>query len=168
MSKLAFEVTETLERLHQKPDFGLRIQALFAHALLRLGWVVREVKSSDHPDITAEAGQTKLKFEIEVLSIPYQVKEDDVKALRPKIGWGGYLALLDCGPPLCWFLLPYDAIKKQVSKSLHKPEIKRLSEPQFSKKCSEVFCSLLYENKERLENLTFPLLKEWAVNGKVI
>jgi len=171
LSQSLFEATEILRGLHRKvgsPDFELRVQALFAHILLRLGWSVRQLNHPGHPDVLVETSHGMLKFEVEVLSqAPYQVKEDDLEALRAKtVGWCGYLALLDCGPPLLWLVLPYEVVQGQAGKSLHKPEIKRLSAPQLSSKCTEEFCSLLCLNKQKLENLTFSLLRKWALDGK--
>lgn len=52
--------------------FGLVVQGLFAHVLLRLGGMVLDVKNPGHPDISAVLGGQLYNIEVETTT-----KEDD-------------------------------------------------------------------------------------------
>ena len=60
--------SECLQRIRAGTDasgFGYKIQALAAHVLVRLGYRVKEVNSSGHPDIAAARNGREFRFEIE-------------------------------------------------------------------------------------------------------
>lgn len=171
LNELGFEassIIRVLQRELNSAEFGLRIQGLFAHALIRLGAHIIDIRHSDHPDLIVDLGRKKWQVEVEVLgSLVYRVKADDLKSIRPRGSeWYGFLSLLDCGPPLSWLLLRYETLS-QFNDTVHIARLRIFSD-SLSLECTDLFASLIIENKRRLRNLSFPLLKEWALAGQGI
>ena len=172
MNDLNFEVAGILKELLKKvgpSEFGLRIQGLFAHTLISLGFRILEIKHPGRPDIIADKGLQKFKFEVKVLRFPYFVNSEDIRSLYPLTSMEeGFLALLDCGPPIYWFLLPVQVLSKRLGEALYVFQIRMLANISLSQHCTDQFSSLIHRNKYKLENLFFPLLKKKALNGKGI
>lgn len=173
MNDQTFEVHTILERLRQEcgiSEFGFRVQALFAHALISIGASILECRQQGHPDIIADTGIEKWKFEVTVIGqIPYKIDIEDLKSLRPcQSGCLGFLALLDSGPPICWLILPHNILGKEIYKALHIMQIRRLADSRLSLICTDHFASLVIRNQYRIENLSFGLLRQWALEGRCI
>lgn len=165
-NSLTFKATSLLKEIQKRGDFGLLVQGLFAHTLLRLGARIQDIKPQGHPDLICTIRGENWKVEVAVMNIPYFIDAKDLEGIQPRgSGWRGFLALLYCGPPLWWLLLPYEAIWKRSGQRLYPLELKILSDHYLSSQCSECFSLLLLENQERLENLGFTLLREWALAG---
>ena len=68
MSQSAYEATKLLVNFRRgvgDSKFGLVVQAMFAHVLLRLGGNVLDVKNPGHPDIRAMLGGELYNIEVE-------------------------------------------------------------------------------------------------------
>lgn len=151
-------------------EFGLRIQGLLAHTLIRLGVKILEVKSQGHPDIVGEVENTLIKLEVEVAvgrEGKRLIKEEDLEAIKPYTkGETGYLAILDCGLMLRWFLIDYSRLKWRCSEFLLMTTLQALSNARFSLTCTEEFFSMILSNAEQLPNFTFSLLRDRALKGE--
>lgn len=172
MNRLSFEafsVISELKREANPPEFGLRLQGLFAHTLIRMGARILDIRPQGHPDIIADMGGEKWQFEVELIgSHTYQVKEDDLEGIRPRgPEWRGFLALLDCCPFLSWLVLRYKVLVRVGNGRLPIALLRIRSDP-ISSRCTKQFCSLVIENKDRLRNLNFHLLRQWALSGQSI
>ena len=79
--------------------FGLVVQALFAHVLLRLGGNVLDVKNPGHPDIRAVLAGQMYNIEVETAgrkTLPRQLEQGDLDVLQVR-GDGGTRLLLCIG-----------------------------------------------------------------------
>ena len=145
-------------------EFGYRIQALLAHTLMRLGAQIVELNPQGHPDIVVSLNGV---YPVEVEAAPsiarsHVIKSDDIDSTsgpdRP-----GYLAVLDCALPLAWIVLPHERLKRRGSGPVHLVTLRAMADTELSSLCTQEFAKLLIDNRERLLNLTFHLLRDRAL-----
>ena len=102
--------------------FGLVVQALFAHVLLRLGGKVLAINSPGHPDISAVLGGELFSIEVETATrktIPRHLEPGDLKVLQvSREGERGYFCVLDTGPPLAWLCVDVASLRQRASGKL--------------------------------------------------
>jgi len=150
-------------------DFGLRIQGLFAHVLIRIGIKIIDVNSQGHPDIVGEVENRRIRIEVEAAVERGRkriIKEDDIEAIKPNNkNENGYFAVLDCGLPPKWLLIDYQRLKWRIFESLPIITLKSLSDKDFSSRCTEQFFNLVL-NTKRLYGLTFTILRAKALKGE--
>jgi len=170
LGNLAFIAASILQKLYEKvgEEFGLRIQGLFAHTLISMGVQVLDCKPQGHPDIIADTGTERWKFEVTfVRNFPYKLDTADINSIHPRSeAQRGFLAILDAGPPVRWICLPYEVISKKLGSGLYSTQLLRIADSRFSSECTNSFASLLIRNEYRLNSLSFHLLKQWAMEGK--
>ena len=95
---VSVDATDCIERIRTSvtaTEFGLKIQAVAAHVLLRLDYRITEVNQPGHPDITAIRDGTEYRFEVEAEFIrptPRKLTEADFASLVGIPGAVGYYA----------------------------------------------------------------------------
>ena len=71
-------------------EFGYRLQALFAHILLRLSARVVEINAKGHPDIRAVLGDRELLIQLKTCSHSsaatiFEITREDVSGITVKV-----------------------------------------------------------------------------------
>lgn len=150
-------------------EFGYRIQGFLAHVLMRLGAHVVELNAQGHPDLVVNLDG---RIPIEVEAAPalvriHTVKCEDIDAIQGTEK-SGYLAVLDCALPLSWIMLGHEQLKRHGPGSVSLVTLRAMSENEFSSLCTEEFIRLITENRDRLLNLTFHLMRERALRGQSV
>lgn len=154
-------------------EFGYRVQALFAHVLLRLGAKILEINAQGHPDIKAQLADRLLLIQVKSVlhgsrSSMFQLTEGDLRGIEPGQRSEGYLALLDCAEPIEWILEPYNQLRRYLSRSAHITSLRAEQEEVFSRECTEEFVEMVLGLEKRLPNLTYRLLVDRALAGRVL
>lgn len=154
-------------------EFGYRMQGLFAHVLLRLGWYIIEVKSKGHPDIRARLGdheclvQTKSAMH-RAANSTIAMSPEDIKGVTELGRRTGWFAVLDCAFPVQWVVVNGSRAVALLGKRLPLALLRANSDIRFSSDCSRQFHQILAENGERLTTLTYALLCSRALKGDVV
>lgn len=155
-------------------DFGYRVQALFAHTLLRLGAVVQEINQQGHPDIKAELdGQSLL---IQVKSVSHNsapcsllIHQADLAGIRPSSErQAGYFAILDCATPPAWIMVHYNDIPTHSTQPVNMETLRSCANRDFSRECTDEFTDMVLANKDKLHLLNYRILCSRALSGKVL
>ena len=155
-------------------DFGYRIQALFAHALLRLGAVIQEINQQGHPDIRAGLGDRSLLVQVKSVShnnapCSPAIQEPDLAGIRPSSGREtGYFAVLDCAAPPAWIMVGYEGMPKDCSKPLNMEALRARANKNFSRECTDAFTEMILANKEKLHLLNYQTLCRRALRGEAL
>ena len=157
-------------RKGQEPSrIGYLVQGLFAHTLLRMKRVLVRNEPTGHPDIVSRSAHTESRFEVSLISVPYRVDPDDLAAIAPTgPDIDGFLAVLDHNFPMRWLLLPHDQALRVGARSVYSFELEIRSCAALSSEVTAVFAELIRDNKNRLRNLDFGLLRKWAEEGLII
>lgn len=168
---LAARLLQSLRERFGDAELGYRVQALYAHVLLRLGATILEVNAQGHPDIKASwSGKTLL---VQVKSLlhrrpdqKFDISQDDLRGITPRLKeYTGYLALLDCAPPLEWIVVEYDRIRRHLERPVHTVTLKADSDTELSRGCTIEFVRLLIAIQSRLPDLRYALMCERAMKG---
>lgn len=150
--------------------FGLVVQALFAHVLLRLGGRIVDIKNQGHPDIIAVLGGQIYHIEVEAprkTTVPRQLDPGDLKVLRVSHeGRRGYFCVLDSGPPLNWVCVDVASLGRRVTGKLRVSLLKSRADRDLSTACSVEFSNLVIRQSTVLHQLTFNQLREEALGSK--
>jgi len=162
---------ESLRALVGDSEFGYRMQGVFAHVLIRLGGEVREVNAQGHPDILARMSDHCLKVQVKTAlhsttSRQFELAEGDLTGIQSGSGNRGYLAVLDCAPPVAWLLVPEARMRSSVGRAVHIATLQAERDAAFSEDCTECFLDLLAVLGPRLPNLTYRLLAKRALRGE--
>ena len=144
-------------------EFGYRAQGLFAHVLKQIGASVVEVKHQGHPDITVLLGGRLTRVEVEIASMGeryHVIKADDAEAIAPtERDEQGYLAVLDIAEAVRWAPIAYSGIRRRLGRqplaTLH-----ALAHWELARVCNDAFAEITIANAERLQALTFHLLRQ--------
>lgn len=154
-------------------NFGYRVQGWFAHVLLRLGTRILEVNAQGHPDIKAQIGDEI--WLVQVKSVLHSsagsgivLSASDVEGVAAKERVRGYLALLDCAEPVEFVVVPFSRISGYVGRPLQISSVRADRDILLSKECTEEFIDLLWTQRDRLCNLSFPILARRALNGDTL
>lgn len=172
-----FLATRLLQSLRDKfgdSEFGYRVQALFAHVLVRLGAGVQEINAQGHPDIKASWRSNTLLVQVKSLlhrspEHKFEITEDDLRGITPASRtYVGYLALLDCAAPMEWIVVDYDRIRRHLFRPVHTVTLKADSDTQFSRDCTREFVRLIVDSGDRLFDLRYALMCERAIKGSAL
>ena len=152
-------------------EFGYRVQAIFAHVLLRLGAKVIEVNAQGHPDVRAELGARTFVVQVKTASHhgPYyqlQVNREELLGIKSVGDCRGYLAVLDCAVPVGWLMLSDGHAADFVERPARIATIRALCENPLSLECTDVFLDLIIAEQHRLPHLSFRLLADRALRGE--
>ena len=171
---LQFAVKPLLEGLRAQfgdAEFGYRMQALFAHVLVRLGASVLEINAQGHPDIKALMGQELMFVQVKsaLHSGPqslFQLSSGDFAGITSNERAVGYLAFLDCADPVSWHVVRSHSARQFLDRFVPVEAIVAIRDEQLSRDCSEVFTDVVTSAKGRLGVLTFALLARRALEGR--
>ena len=150
--------------------FGLVVQALFAHVLLRIGGSVLDVKSPGHPDIRAMLAGQLYNIEVETATrktLPRQLEHGDLDVLQHRReGEYGYYCVLDCGPPIAWLCVDVATLGSRADGELRLALLRGYSNREISSDCTAEFSRLVTKEARNLHQLTYDLLRQEVLSGK--
>lgn len=174
-NRTSFEIKPILDSLRTSvgdSEFGLRMQALFAHVLLELGSTVTELNQQGHPDIKSVRGHQTALFQVKSITHSYggwalMVDSDDIAGICPSgPNEEGYFAVLDCAAPVSWVVSRYGAIRRHVGRSVSIETIRATADLELSRDSTVVFAELVLRYKGDLHLLTFGVLRDRALRGE--
>ena len=148
-------------------EFGYKVQALAAHVLLRLGFVVTEINRSGHPDIVATMGMSKFHFEVEAeVSGPRlrKLTKEDYSALTGLPNVTGYFALAIGFPTPRWVVVPAERLKHRKPSS--NVVLEALEDTDFSHAWTHAYVDLLKHECTRIGRTAFRELCKRALSGR--
>ena len=152
------------------PRFGLVIQALFAHVLLRLGGEVLDIRNPGHPDIRAILAGQLHNIEVETAkrkTVPRRLEPGDLKVLQGlQQGEYGYFCVLDCGPPVAWLCVDVASLGPRAGEELHLSLLRGYCKREFSVDCTSQFSDLVTREARNLQHLTYGQLRWEALCGR--
>lgn len=163
----AFNCIEDLRLSVSPSEFGYKVQALAAHALIRLNYRIEEINPSGHPDIVATRGLEWLHFEVEAEvggQRRRQLTDADFASLVKVPGVIGYFALAITFPTPRWILVPAERLVGRRP-SMH-VLLEALSDRGFSDAWTCQYISLLNEECRRVRQTSFRALCERAREGR--
>jgi len=172
----AFEVKPLLDELRSEvgdSEFGYRIQALFAHVLLRLGGVVSTVNAQGHPDIGARLGDRELLIQVKAVSHAsasqiVNVADEDLRGIAPTGRREGVLAFLDCAEPVEWIVIPFARANALSGRSVHVATVRAERDVALSEDCTGEFLDMVLTIGKRLRTMTYRVLRRRALRGEAV
>lgn len=148
-------------------EFGLKIQALAAHVLLRLGWEIDEIKQTGHPDIVARQGSIIWHIEIEAEvtgTRPRQLTHADFDSLIDIPGTEGLYGLAIAYPTPRWILVPAKLLINR--RPSHTVLLDALSDKEHSRFWSKEYVRMLDAECDRITRYSFSTLRNRALSGR--
>ena len=172
MSQLPYDAARLLAELRREKgfsSFGLLIQALFAHVILRLGGDILDIRSPGHPDIRAIFGGRIHNIEVETAkrkTNPRRLEAGDLEVLLTTKDWErGYFCVLDCGPPVAWLCVDIASLGQRVTEKLPISLLRAYSDWDYSVDCTTQFSELVTSEAGSLHHLTYGQLRREALDG---
>ena len=173
MSQSSYDAAKLLANLRRDvgfSKFGLVVQALFAHVLLRLGGSVLDVKNPGHPDISAILGGQLYNIEVETAmrkTIPRRLERGDLEVLQvSREDERGYFCVLDSGPPLAWLCVDVASLGQRAAGELRLSLLRSYSNRSLSSDCTVEFSDLVTSQVRMLRQLTYAQLRQEALSSK--
>jgi hypothetical protein len=150
-------------------EFGYRVQALFAHIVMRLGWNVVEINAQGHPDIRARIRDHELLIQVKSVShrtsgSMIELSSSDVAGIAALGRRSGWFVVLDCAPPVEWIVVTGSRAKWLLGKPIYLPMLRANSDALVSADCNEYFGEIVSANRARLPNLTYGVLRRRALS----
>ena len=172
MSQLSHDAARILSGLRTDiglSRFGLVVQALFAHVLVRLGGNVLDIRNPGHPDIIVRLGGQLHNIEVEAPSRTTAVRRlqlGDLNVLQC-LGEGeyGFFCVLDCGPPVAWLCVDIANLGYRAKEDLHLSLLRAYADQNYSDDCTTQFSELIVKEELRLYHLSYSQLRQEALNG---
>lgn len=172
-SQFTYDAAKLLTDLRNEwgyPRFGLVVQTLFAHVLLRLGGHVLDIKNPGHPDIRAILAGQMYNIEVEApkrKAWPRQLEQGDLDVLQVSgEGEHGYFCVLDCGPPVEWSCVDVASLGRRADGKLRMSLLRGYSDRELSEDCTAEFCRLVIREARTLRQLTYNQLRQEALSGR--
>ena len=172
MSKSTYDAARLLANFRRDVGFsrfGLVVQALFAHVLLRIGGSVLDVKNPGHPDITARLGGQLYYIEVETAArktTPRRLDQGDLDVLQVgRDGERGYFCVLDAGPPLAWLCVDVATLGRRATGELRLSILRSYSDRHLSVDCTVEFSTLVISQARNLNQLTYKQLRQEALDA---
>jgi hypothetical protein len=146
-------------------ELGYRVQAMLGATLKYLPGVVDVVAATGHPDLVARTRGRTFRLQVKVTrQRSFCLERADLDGIRPTSADDeGYIALLDMGPPLTWIWVPYLRATVLVGRPVPLAMLRSMEDQVLSSQCSEVFAELVLEYRDRLEALTYSLVRRRAL-----
>lgn len=149
-------------------EFGLKIQAVAAHLLLRLNYRITAVNQPGHPDIVAIRDGIEYRFEVEAEFIrptPRKLTEADFTSLVGIPGVVGYYARAIRLPSPRWVLVPAE---KLADRRLPASDVllEALSDRAYSHEWTTAYQYLLQSACRQIRLASFKRLSEMAIAGQ--
>lgn len=165
-------ILDGLRRECGDSEFGYRMQALYAHVLLRLGGRVVDINAQGQPDVVAELGGTTMLVQVKSVfhggpACGLQLSQRELDGIRPASKQeAGYLALLDCAVPVSWIMLTHDHPLFRERAPVLIATLRAAKTEPLSEECTSEFADLVITHEARLTNLTFRILRARALRGR--
>jgi hypothetical protein len=171
LSDSDFEIGPLLEQLRARcgdAEFGYRMQALFAHVLMRQGCTILEIKAQGHPDIRARMGDRELLIQVKSTShrtgnSGIELSSDDLAGVTAMGRRAGWFAMLDCAVPVKWIMLTSDRAGWLLGRPFHLATLQANSDVVMSTECNEHFNQIVAANRAHLQNLSYAVLRNRAL-----
>jgi hypothetical protein len=77
----------------------------------------------------------------------------------------GLMAVLDCAEPAQWIVVAAYRAATLVGQSVHLATLQVISHPESSSDCTEEFSYIIRNQQNRLQNLTYSVLRSRAQSG---
>jgi hypothetical protein len=150
--------------------FGYRLQAVFAHVLLRLGAEILEINARGHPDVRARLGDRELLVQVKTAAhrwaeSMFEMLSDDFRGISERGRREGFLALLDCAEPVQWLLVSANRASQLIGQPVHISALKADCDAGLSEDCTLEFRTLLSVSAGRILKMTYPTLCRRALKG---
>lgn len=171
ISQATEDVLAALRERCGDAEFGYRMQALFAHTLMRQSWRILAINAKGHPDIYAQAADEEVLVQVKsnahhsAHSI-VELSHDDVAGIRAIGRRAGWFALLDCAMPAQWIMLSSQRATTLLGNAMHLATLKANCDAAMSEACSRDFRALISENWSRVPTLSFQILCRRALSGE--
>jgi hypothetical protein len=171
-----YETVRLVEDLRHRcsdSEFGYRMQAIFAHVLMRQCWSILEIKAKGHPDIRAAMGGHEVFVQVKSVShssanSTIELSSDDAAGIRA-MGQQheGWFAVLDCATPIQWIVIEGGRAARLLGTPHHLATLHANRDVVLSKRCNEAFLEIISEHRQRLPNLRYAVLcsRALADNG---
>lgn len=148
-------------------NFGLKMQAVGAHVLLRLGHKVQEINHPGHPDIVSTKDGAEYRFEVEA-----EVREHRRRMLTPEDLVGlfatknvGFFALAVSFPRPYWVVVPVADLARREWPAGN-ATLEALSDEVLSNAWTRSHLDLLATSCRLVRELSFKQLARRAVEGR--
>jgi hypothetical protein len=146
-------------------EFGYRAQALFAETLVRLGARVENIARVGHPDVLARLDGRRLRVQVKsTTQQAFTLEIEDLDGIRPRAREEeGYLAVLDCGPPLAWICVTHARASVLLGRLVPLSMLGAMADATFSSQCTDAFVEIILEHRDSIEAYTFSLVSRRAL-----
>ena len=172
MSQLQYEAARILAELRSEVGFsrfGLMVQVLFAHVLLRMGARIIDVRNPGHPDIVARLGGQLQNIEVEAANRKTTVRRlqvGDLEVLQTGDGEeAGFFCVLDCGPPVEWLCVDVGKLGARANESLRMSVLRAYADKDYSSESTKQFSELVVKEAQHLPQLGYARLRNEALDG---
>jgi hypothetical protein len=171
LSDSNFEISRVLQALRGHCgdiEFGYRMQALFAHVLMRLDWQIIEVNAQGHPDVLASMADQEALFQVKTVlhrtaNSMVELSKDDVGGITAAGRRAGWFAILDCAAPARWNVLTNSRAARLLGKPIYVATLRANSDTAMSIDCNDHFGEIILANSSRLSNLGYAVLRQRAL-----
>jgi hypothetical protein len=166
-----FDIGPILEVLRNQcgdAEFGYRMQALFAHVLMRQGYKIIELNAQGHPDIRARVEDHEILVQVKTVAhrmahSVIELSSDDIAGIAAMGRRGGWFAVLDCAVPVQWIMVAGKRAVSLLGKPLYLATLRANRDPDISTECNEHFFQIMAVSHSRLFNLRFTVLRSRAL-----
>jgi hypothetical protein len=143
--------------------FGYRLQAVFAHVLLRLDGEILEINARGHPDVRARLGDRELVVQVKTAAhrwaeSMFEMSPADFRGISERGRREGFVAFLDCAEPVEWILVPANHAARLVGQQAHVSTLRAECDEGLSEDCTLEFRALLSESAGRILKMPYPIL----------
>jgi hypothetical protein len=154
-------------------EFGYRMQALFAHVLMRIGCRVHEINTRGHPDILATRGDRQVFVQVKTVlhssaGTVFGLSPTDLAGISKLGRRDGFLAVLDCAEPARWILVSSDRAATLTTGSVRIATLVAVSERTMSADCTEEFGEIVRSHTTDLCDLSYGLLRDRALQNRLL
>lgn len=167
------QVLSELRRHCGDSEFGYRMQALFAHLMIRQGARVLEINAQGHPDIRARFGDLEMLVQVKTVAHRsstslLQLLKSDLSGTTALGRRTGFFAILDCAEPAQWLVIPNEYAKAFAGRAAHIATLRALRDVARSEDYNADFDQIIIANRRRLQYLSYRLLCTRALSNHPI
>jgi hypothetical protein len=152
-------------------EFGYRMQALFAHILIRIGCHIDQINTHGHPDIRATRGDREVIVQVKTVlhssaGTVFDLSQSDFAGISKLGRRDGFLAVLDCAEPAQWILISSDRAATLLTGPVRIATLVAVREREMSVDCTEEFEQIVRSYASDLRNLSYGLLRDRALQNQ--
>lgn len=152
-------------------EFGYRMQAMFAHILLRQGAVILEINAQGHPDIRARTNDREILVQVKTTSHHWSnpsflMSDEDLVGISEQGRRDGWLAFLDCALPVEWILVAKKELLPFANTLMQVETLRAISDQPKSTQCTRDFFDIMQKMGERVFNLSYKILRTRALKNE--